>query len=206
MNTIFEPMDGAASFLTGPLVNITGPGNAVANTTTQTSLFTGATFRNVPGLTTQSLTIPANSLMAGDMIDIDLWGVVSAADAVELTIKVLLGSTVVLASNAVGFTTSVTSNEFYPSVPIRIRFPSVGSSGTCAGHGQIQAVMSASGNNLAAIVLYNAGGTSGPAGTGALTAIDTTVAQTLDVQVSWSAAAAGNTIQLLGGCITKTGV
>jgi hypothetical protein len=206
MNTIFEPMDGAASFLTGPMVNITGPGNAVADTLTATSLFTGATFRNVPGVTPQSLTIPANSLMAGDMIEIDIYGTVSAANAVELTIKILMNNTVVLASNAVGFTTSVTSNEFYPSVPIRIRFPSVGSSGTCAGHGQIQAVMSASGNNLAAIVLYNAAGTSGPSGTGTLTSIDTTVAQTLDVQVSWSAAAAGNSIQLLAGCITKTGV
>jgi hypothetical protein len=200
VSNLILPANGPQRYISGPFINVTGPGTAVANTTTQTSLFTGATFRSG-----QSLTIPANSLLAGDEIEFSLWGTFSAAATVNLSIQILLGGTPIMASNTSGVTTSVTNGEWYLATPTKIWFPQVGASGACAGHGAFQAVESASSNALASIQIYNFIPGTSAAGTGSLNAVNTTIALPLDFKVSWSVASASNTIQLIGGTIKKSG-
>ena len=201
VSNLILPANGPQRYISGPFLNVTGSGTAVANTTTQTSLFTGATFRSG-----QSLVLPASSLLAGDEIEIALWGTFSALASTSLTITVLLGSTVIMVTGALGSTVAVTNGEWYLGAsPTKIWFPSVGTNGTCAGHGQFLLVESESGPTLASAQFFNAGATSGPAGTGTLTAVNTTAALALDVRMTWSAASTSNTIQLLGGTIKKSG-
>jgi hypothetical protein len=200
VSNLILPANGPQRYISGPFINVTGPGTAIADTTTQTSLFAGATFRSG-----QSLTIPANSLIAGDEIEIALWGTFSSP-ANTFTVTVLLGSTVVMVTGAVGTSTSTTNGEWYIGAsPTKIWLPQVGTSGTVAGHGQFLAVVSESAPTLSSAQFYNAGGTSGPAGTGTLTTINTTGALAFDVRFQWVALNASSTIQLLGGCIKKSG-
>jgi hypothetical protein len=203
VSNLILPSTGPARFVTGPFINITGPGTAVANTTTQTSLFTGATFR-----ANQSLTIPANSLIAGDEIEIALWGTFGVSGpGVDLTITVFFGSTAVMASNAIGSGAAVTNGEWFLGIePTKIWFPSVGSSGTCAARGLWQGVETATSNTIFTLQMYNfVSSGSTPLGSGQMNTINTTIANTLDVRVTWGTASASNTIALLGGTIKKSG-
>jgi hypothetical protein len=194
------PTTGPARFLTGPFVNITGSGTPVANTTTQTSLFTGATFRSG-----QSLTIPAGSLLAGDEIEIALWGTFGVVSSgLSISIAIFVGNTAVMESPALGFAANASNGEWYVgSTPTKLWFPQVGTSGTCAGHGQALFVVTESSNTLSSAQLFN--GANASLGTGTLTSINTTVALALDVRVAWNTASTLNTIQLLGGSIKKSG-
>jgi hypothetical protein len=197
VSNLILPSTGPARFTTGPFINVVGPGTAVANTTTQSSLFTGATFRSG-----QSLTLPANSLIAGDEIEIALWGTMSISATVSFTITVLLGSTVVMEAIANSLTGSVTGGEWYLGVtPTKLWFPQVGASGTCGGRGSLQAAISPSTNSFSTIPLYNGAAL----GLGTLTSINTTNALALDIQVKWSVASASNSIQLIAGTIKKSG-
>jgi hypothetical protein len=197
VSNLILPSTGPQRFLSGTFINVTGPGTAIANTTTQASLFTGATFRSG-----QSLTIPASSLLAGDEIELALWGTLGSLSSAQLTITVMLGSTVIMQNSPAGISTSVTNGEWYIGTqPTKIWFPQVGASGACAGHGQFQGVLAASSSNLFSILLYNGA----DLGTGSLIAVNTTAALTLDVRAQWNTASASNTIQLLGGTIKKSG-
>jgi hypothetical protein len=195
---LIAPSTGPPQYLGGPFINITGPGTAVANTTTPASLFTGATFRSG-----QSLTIPANSLIAGDEIEITLWGTFGvAASNPRLTITVLLGSTVVMSSTNGGMAATATNGQWVlGAAPTRIWFPQVGSSGGCSAYGSWNGVLSASTESVQGFGLFSGAGL----GTGSLIALDTTIAHALDVQVAWSVADPASTIQLLGGTIKKSG-
>jgi hypothetical protein len=203
VSNLILPSTGPQRFLSGPFINVTGPGTAVANTTTPTSLFTGATFRGG-----QSLTIPANSLLAGDEIEMSLWGVFSiASTTVQLQISVLVGGNVVAQSEATSPTAAVTNGEWHLATPIKLWFPQVGASGTCAAHGIWQGVVSAPGNSIMAVQIFNGsdGGGSPALGAGLLTAINTTAALALDVRAQWNTASASDSLQLLGGTIKKSG-
>jgi hypothetical protein len=189
---------GFTNFLVCPFINITGPGAAVVNTTTPTSLFAGATFRG-----SQSLTIPARTMAAGDRIEIELTGTISCIAGANLTITVFLGGTAVM-QGGTGIAASATTVQWVlGSRPTRLWFPAVGTSGACAGFGEFGAVLDASAQSLQVINLYS--GSGGTLGTGSLTAINTAVDNALDVQVTWSETGFDNSIQLLGGCITKAG-
>jgi hypothetical protein len=199
MGVVMSPVSGSSQFCSNYFASIVGPGTAVANTTTQTSLFTGATFRP-----NQSLTIPASPIMAGDSIGIELWGTFSVAgDNATLIITVLLNGAQIMGSNAVGTgATAVTNGEWMIGTqPTRLWFPSVGTSGTCMGRGAFQGVLASPTNSLAGLQLYN--GSGGSLGVGTMTTINTTVPVVLDVRAQWGTAAAGNSIQLLGGQIWK---
>jgi predicted RecA/RadA family phage recombinase len=188
-----------ATWATPLIANITGPGNAIANTTTQTSLFTGAAF--LPG---QSLTIPANSLEAGDEIEILLFGAFSCSGNPGMTVNVMLGSTVVMQGTLSGMTETTTNGQWViGAVPTRFCFQQVGVNGGCMGYGQVAFVNSASGNALSTFNLYSGSGAG--LGSGTLVAIDTTRDLAFDVQIAWNTANASDTIQLLAGNVTKAG-
>jgi hypothetical protein len=199
-SNLILPSTGPARFVTGPFINITGPGTAVANTTTPTSLFTGATFR-----ANQSLTIPADSLIAGDEIEITLWGTFSLTASASLQITVFLGGIGIMQSNVVTPpTASVTNGEWMlGTTPTKIWFPSVGTSGTAAGRGAFQGVEVAISNSILSLQMYNLN--SAGLGNGALATINTTIALPIDVQATWGTASASNTIQLRAGVIKKSG-
>jgi hypothetical protein len=191
------PSAGPTRFISGPFINVTGPGNAIANTTTQTSLFTGAAFRSG-----QSLTIPANTLMAGDEIEIALLGTFSCNGNPFITISVLLGSTVVMQGTINGMFGTTTNGEWVLGLsPTKIWFPQVGASGGCSGIGQFVAVNSGPTNALSACFLYSGA----QSGTGNLISLDTTAALAFDVRIQWNTAGPSNTIQLLGGTVKKSG-
>jgi hypothetical protein len=191
------PSAGSSRFITGTFINVAGPGNPVAQTTTQTSLFTGATFRSG-----QSLTIPANSLEDGDEIEISLFGTFGCTGNPGLVISVMLGGTVVMQGSISGMAESTTNGEWVLGVvPTKIWFPQVGASGGCAGIGEFFAINNGSTNALSACNLFSGAGI----GSGTLVSINTTAALALDVQVTWNNPASANSIQLLGGTVKKSG-
>jgi hypothetical protein len=192
------PSTGPARFLGGPWINVTGPGNAIVNTTTQTSIFTGATFRSG-----QSLTLPANSLQAGDEIEFVLFGTFGCNGTPNIAIKILLNNFVIFQGTA-GMSQSTTNGAWFISnTPTYLWFPQVGTTGTCTGLGGMSAINDAATNTLSSAVLYSL--TESGSGTGTLNNVDTTQALPLDIQVAWNTADPANTWQLLGGTIKKSG-
>jgi hypothetical protein len=183
------PTTGPSRFLSGPFLNITGPGNAVANTTVATSIFTGATFRN-----NQSLTIPADVIQAGQAIRLWLSGVQSVSSTTTTFLWTLLLGGVVIAKSfatTLGVTTSSEAWNVHGG-PITIYFPTVGSGGSVIAGGIFNFQNSAaSGLNQ---VIANSG-----AGTAQPVAINTTGTLALDLQVQWNTASAGNSFQLTSG-------
>jgi hypothetical protein len=186
------------SSITAPLVNVVGPGTAVSNTTTATSIFTGATFR-----TGQSLTIPANSLIGGSAIRLTLSGSLGlASTATTYLFQLLLGGNVIASSTTA--TTGLSQTNAYWTTgesPLVIQIPTIGASGACTAEGQI--VIVANAGTVSGVRLIN--GTSGSVGTGAFTTINTTTALALDLRITWGAASASNTFQLLAGVIEVIG-
>jgi predicted RecA/RadA family phage recombinase len=182
------PTGGPTRYAGGTFLNVVGAGTAVANTTAQTSIFTGATFRSG-----QSLTIPANSIQAGQAIRMWLSGIYSSVATDTFQWSLLLGGTVI-AQSAV---TAVTNNEAslawacYAG-PLQINFPAVGSGGSviCEGNIVFQVTVTGPGQQFT--------GTTG-ALTGAPVAINTATALALDVRVQWGTASASNSFQLTAG-------
>jgi hypothetical protein len=197
MGATYTPFNGTSGFLVSPYVNIGGPGNAVANTTTQTSLFTGATFR--PG---QSLLIPSNTLMPGSMIEFTLFGTFGCTSSTpQLTFSLNVGGVTAAQSEPNSISAAVTNGEWYCSNRLQVHFPEVGSSGAMFAVGALQAVLTPSGNVLSTWPLYSGN----LVGTGSLIAINTTVPIPIDFLATWGTANAANTIQLLGGMVTVAG-
>lgn len=145
-------------------------GNTVANTTTETAF-------------TSTYTIPANSLSAGDVIRLKLWGVYGTfVTPPNITIKVKIGSTVVLNSGAITTIGSITNFQWL--LDIDLSFFTIGASGTCDS--QAYAVLETAATT---------GLSSGIPSTSTST-IDTTASQAITVTITWSAANASNTITL----------
>lgn len=194
---VSPPTTGPTRFLSGPFINVLTAGNAIANTTTATSIFTGATFRSG-----QSLTIPANSLIAGQAIRFNLVGTFGVSGAgVNFTLSILLGGTTVAKTQTNGFAGGATAMQWLLGPPTQVWFPAVGSSGLYMGYGTWQGVLSATANSVQAWSLCNGFGVGG----GAMNSIDTTPALALDVQIQWGTASASDTYQLLGGNIEIVG-
>jgi hypothetical protein len=167
-----------------------GACTAVANSGAFTSLF------GSPANSLGSLTIPANTLKVGQMIEIVVsgtWG--QTASSPTLTMEVFLGGTEIGISNAQPLLTStaVTNNSWGTNFigPITLLITAVGSSGgaLCVGGG---------------FNFWRTGGAGAsyitpPSATGTPITLNTTIANALDIQVEWSAASASNTLQVLGG-------
>ena len=173
-----------------PICVVTSAGNAITNTTTQTSCFTGATL-------TGSLTIPANTLQVGSRLRINIYGTLSATATGSPTFKVqfLLGGNVLaqLTSPAVGATYSGIGWFSYES-PVGFIVQSTGTSGKIAG---VQ--------SLTALSWFGANFTGANASPSyaapSQVTINTTISQAIDVQFAWSVASSAESIQLLGGTI-----
>lgn len=138
---------------------------AVANTAAETAF-------------DQSVTIPASTLAAGDVIRVRAQGIATATHTTDtLTIKLYIGTTAVIVTAAV----DVADNDiFYIEADIVIR--TAGASGTLVAAG-VEAL--------------------GAAGTAtarpqfkASTAVDTTASQAIAVKATWSAADAGNSVRM----------
>jgi hypothetical protein len=185
---------------TRSLINIVGAGTAVANTAVSTSLFTGATFRSG-----QSLTFPANSLVAGQAIRLCLsgtWGTTGGSGTPTIAFSLLLGGNTIAISFPYAPTTATTNGSWsFIENPIIINIPTIGASGACFAEGSYVFV-----NNSASAAggrLVN--GNNDVVGTGTLNTINTTGALALDLQAVWNVASATNTIQLTAGFIELIG-
>ncbi len=151
--------------------NTTVPGgNTVANTASETAF-------------TSSYTIPANSLKAGDVIRVKLWGVYStAALAPTLTGKIKFGSTVMLNTGALTSVALVSNGGFLVDASFVVQ--AIGGSGSIDAQGFAEFATAAT-TGLSVNV----------ANTSAIT-VDTTTTQAVTATVTWGTASASNTITL----------
>jgi hypothetical protein len=178
-------------YTSGPFLNIVGAGTAVANTTTETSIFTGATFRTTP--VAQSLTIPANSIQAGQAIRMWFSGLVSGISSDTFQWFLLLGGTVIAETPAQSITVTDTGTAWVTYAgPVQINFPAVGSGGSVIAYGNFAWPTASTGAQQQFVA------TSG-ALTAAPVSINTTNALALDIRVQWGTASASNSFQLTSG-------
>lgn len=147
-------------------------GVAVAASTALTASSTETNFDN------SIVTIPANTLRAGDVIRVRVQGICTATNSTDtFTGKIKLGSTAVISTGAV----DVANNDiFYLEADIVIR--TVGASGTAVAAG--------------ATALGAEGTVTSKPGKLASTTVDTTAAVTFAVSGQWSTTNAGNSCRL----------
>lgn len=152
--------------------NTTVPaGNTVANTTTPTAF-------------TSSFTIPANSVVLGQVFHIRLAGVygVATLSTPTITLQFLIGSTVLCTSGAVTTVGGLTNDGWTAWCDFIVT--ATGSSGTAEAQGFVE-YETASTTNLA----------SNMQNTAAITGINWTTTNVLTAQITWGTASASNTIQ-----------
>ena len=126
----------------------------------------------------KQVTIPANSLNVGDVIRVRLGALAPSTNSTDtLTIKLKIGSTVIISTGAVDV---ANSDVGYIEADMVIR--SIGAGGTLAGAGT-QALGTPGTVASKPFVLTS-------------TAIDTTVAQAVKASAQWSVANAGNVARL----------
>ena len=142
----------------------------VANTVTETSLFAGGS---------GSLTIAANALTVGGIIDFRLTGIISDTATPTLRLRVKFGATTILDSTAV--TLGAITNDYF-EVKGQIICRTTGVSGTVIG----AALFDTSGGDL--LPLVRTGGSPDTV------TIDTTATQAFDITLEWGAASASNTV------------
>lgn len=103
----------------------TGPHGIVANVVAaSTGLTATGAFDNA------TATLPANSVNAGDIFDIEVGGLISASSSGVVSVSIKIGSSVLLVSGA---PTAVTGDMFYAKVTLAIR--TIGASGTHVSKG-----------------------------------------------------------------------
>lgn len=163
---IIAPSVGKLAF-----ANTTVPaGNTNANSTAENAF-------------SSSYTIPANSLTAGSIIRVNLYGVYgTTVVAPTLTGKLKLGSTVMLNTGALTTVVSLTNAGWWAEALMIVQ--TTGASGSIEAQGY--AVFATAATTGLSVNIAN---------TAAIT-IDTTAAQALTVTTQWSAANAANTITL----------
>lgn len=163
--------DGAGCF-----IPYTGTGSHLL----YSNIAASAAISNVATITAfdKSYTIPANFLVAGDVIKIRAQGIVTAQNSTDtLIITLKIGSTTIKATAAVD---SAVSDIWQISADLVVR--TIGASGTFVGHGtQANGVLA----TAAALPFLLAS-----------TAIDTTATQAITVSATWSVASASNSTRL----------
>lgn len=126
----------------------------------------------------KSVTLPVNELQPGDEIEFFAQGIATATNATDtLNIKLLIGSTVLMATGAV----DVANNDIF-RIHGRLKVRTDGASGTLVAEGEV-AIGAAGTVTMKAQFL-------------ASTAIDTTATQAITVSATWSVANAGNSCRL----------
>lgn len=140
-------------------------GNTVANTTSETNF-------------TSSISISANSLVAGQVIKVRAAGVLSTILSPSVTLKVKFGSVVLGTTGALVL--ALSSNAGW-RLEFDINVFSIGSSGTMEGHG-----FSLIPSTLSPVLIANTSPTT----------VNTTNTTTLQVSAQWSALSLSNTITM----------
>ena len=171
----------------GNLVTDRGDGNGVnlQRYTAYSNTAASTAISNTASETAFSLaySVPANSLVPGEVIDIFWQGIATATNGTDtLAIKVYIGGT----SGTLLFTHAATdvadNNVFSGWYKLIIR--TVGASGTLVGFGHGKSVPAAEGTMTAKDDIL------------ASTTIDTTAAQQIAVSATWSNASASNSCRL----------
>lgn len=149
--------------------NLTAAGTALSDSTTETAL--------------GSVTVPANTLQVGSLIQIRYQGIATATNSTDtLAVKLYIGglSGTALISHAA--TDVADNNVFTGEYELAIR--TVGSSGTMVGVGTYKSVPAAEGTMTIKDDIL------------ASTTIDTTADQAVSVYGTWSVASASNSCRL----------
>lgn len=171
----------------GNLVTDRGDGNGVnlQRYTAYSNTAASSAVSNTASETAFSLaySVPANSLVPGEVIDIFWQGIATATNGTDtLAIKVYIGGT----SGTLLFTHAATdvadNNVFSGWYKLIVR--TVGASGTVVGFGHGKSVPAAEGTMTAKDDIL------------ASTAIDTTAAQSITVSATWSNASSSNSCRL----------
>lgn len=145
-------------------------GNTIANTSSETAF-------------SSSYTIPANTLVAGEVIRVKLWGTYGTTTiAPTLTGKFKIGNTVVLNTGALTAVINLTNEGWFVDISLLVQ--STGSSGAADVEGYAE-FASAATTGLSVNIPNTSTYT-----------IDTTTNQTLSTTITWSSANASNTITL----------
>lgn len=164
-------MAGYVSLVDFPIY---GPGTALANSTTLTSI------SPVP-----DYTIPAGLLTVGSSFRVTAHGVFSTTATPTLLIGLYYGGvagTALVASSAITTASSVTSVPWHLEYVFTCR--ATGTSGSLFGHGWLDL-----GTSVSAVTHYPL-----PMATNAAVTVDTTTAKSLVVGAQWGTASASNTI------------
>lgn len=159
----------------GKLFTSVAASTAITNTTTETAF-------------DQNYVIPANTLAAGDRIRVRFQGIATATNSTDtLAIKLIIASALgppptIVATIVTLAARDVANNDIFYG-DFEIVFRTVGASGTLTASGIAPANP-------------NAAGTAANINFLASTTIDTTAAQTIAVDATWSVANAGNSCRL----------
>lgn len=187
-SNLLLPSAGPVRSSGGVIWKMTGAATAFTSGT-QGSILAGAT-------ATGTLTIPANSLIAGQAIRIELWGTFGCtASTPTMTMYLMLGSNIIGQTNVVPFSaTAATNSEFYTGgTQVEMLIPTIGVSGKVAGRGGFAFLQSTS--VTTSLSIYQGANL----GTGTMITVDTTANQTIDIQAKWGTTNAANTMQVLAG-------
>lgn len=163
----------------------TSSGTSIANTTTETSYFTG-----VSSGSGATRTIAASSSKAGTLYRIRVEGDFLTTGTPTAQFRVKFGSTVVADSTAF---TSPNNNSGQFILDVYLHIFAIGASGTVRGHMRGSIANAFSG--VVTTVIFQGANETG--------SIDLTAAQTIDVTLQWGTAAAGNTSRLTGVAIER---
>jgi len=181
----------------GVIWQATAPLTAVANTASLTTLLAGGTQLG-------TLTIPANSLAVGKVLEFGLYGTYgTTASSPTLTIEVLFGGNIVAQGTSAVLGSSVTGCAFYMNNTRGCGFmvQATGSSGKIIGLAEC-ILPSGTCTSLGGAYYMTA---SGAGAAPSQVTINTTGPLAFDVRVQWSSASPSNTIQVLGGFFRISG-
>jgi hypothetical protein len=164
-----------------------GPGTALTNSSTETSIFAGF------ASTTGSLVIPAGLLVPGKILRVVWLASANFSGTGILTLNTYLGSTKVLSgANVAAPAVNTGASIFNHQSSIFVQ--SVGASGKVLG----EAICSGATSVLAGLFsLYQTSGGATPA----QVTVDTTVALTIDLKAKWNEVNAADSVQILGAAV-----
>jgi len=166
-----------------PLINITNEQKVISNTALEVDINNGPGFQG-------TRTIAANSVLKGDLFEVEAEGLANTTGAVAATIRIYWGSTLILTS-AEPLPNNLANCYF--GFRLKLRIISTGSTGSILGYGRV--------------LLQSTGGVS--AGyvrkmmTNTPVTINTTTANDLKVTYQFSVAAAANNLRVDGTSIKK---
>jgi len=175
--SLIEYANSIKQTLDGALFIQTADGTAVANSTTEATIL---------GTGVGSLVIPANYFVAGKTLTFIIHGIYGNVLNHTLKIKSYLNAVALADTTAAALPVASTTKSF--SIAVMITCRTTGATGAF----QVKMITYFEGNN-----------THPQAVTTTTVAIDTTIAQTLDIKATWGTASATDTIKCLNAILKK---